>query len=128
MDDGDLIELAREVVTLPGFRWDMPWCSVADEHGRVFRRNCSPDDPGFGWSQVAGPRLRCRWSSSSVVIDLRDAGSRGALHELVEEACGGPVSVSASGPTVTAWSRSWQGHGPTRAEALVALWREVPRG
>jgi hypothetical protein len=134
IEDMSPVELAVYMVTLPGFDWAMPWCSMPDDHGRVFRRNCSLDNPGVGWSQVSGPILRDPWDSSKVVIDLHDSGSFGALYVLVERAAGGPVGVI---PLLVGHGIWWDARtphkimhakGPTRVHALVALLRRCCEG
>ena len=96
--------LARRAVACDGWNWSLPWCSLPDKHGRVWRRNWSPGDPGFGWSQVSGRILRERRSADDCLPDFRDPGSAGCLLALVREAWGGTVWVA---PVLIAGERRW---------------------
>jgi len=73
------LALSRALVSLPGFTWTAAWCLAPDDKGRVYRRNWCPDDPGFGFTQVFGRRLRQRRDTSQAVIDLRDPSNGGIL-------------------------------------------------
>jgi len=75
-------EWGRLAVSLSGFTWTMPWASLPDEHGRVWRRNWCPRDSGFGWTQVCGltdkgPR------PTFEAIDPDDPGAEGCLFRLL---------------------------------------------
>lgn len=115
----DEIKKVRAAMGLPGWRWDMPWCSLPDEHGRVWRRNCSTEDSGSGWTQVAGRRIRSRYNPSALVIDPRDHGSAGCLVALC-----GDVSADLSGgyggPAVFNDGKEC-GRGPSLGWACIEL-------
>ena len=127
MTDEEAMVLGQQLMGCGGFRWALPWVSVPDKAGRVFRRNCSPGDTGSGWAQVCGPQIRTpRWRDQTVP-DLRCSGSLGALLALNREAWGDGLYVRQYEDGL--WS-VWFGDdadGPdgaqgcaTEAEALVA--------
>ena len=129
-----LTDLAREVVTLPGWRWMAGMVAVSPSGAR-FRLVEEPG--GLWWRRISQPVRDPGTDAGPDLPDLSDPATVGCIHDLVEEACGGPVSVVHDPDDVRPEWR-WEAvseahargfaHGPIRAEALVALWREVTRG
>ena len=120
-------DLARRAVGCSWWNWSLPWCSLPDKHGRVWRRNWSPGDPGFGWSQVSGRILREPRHADGCLPDFRDPGSAGCLLALVREAWGAPLLSCRHSVTLGAWVVEDPGgvfvrvvaSAPTEIEALV---------
>lgn len=80
--DAPAEEWGRLAVSIPGFTWTMPWASLPDDMGRVWRRNWCPSDSGFGWTQVCGPRTRGRRPTFDA-IDPDDPATAGCLLALL---------------------------------------------
>ena len=80
--DAPAEEWGRLAVSIPGFTWTMPWASLPDDMGRVWRRNWCPSDSGFGWTQVCGPRTRGRRPTFDA-IDPDDPATEGCLARLL---------------------------------------------
>lgn len=85
--DADGEEWGRLAVAIPGFAWTMPWASLPDEHGRVWRRNWCPRDSGFGWTQVCGPLRRDRRPTFEA-IDPDDPAAAGCFLRLHSDSPG----------------------------------------
>ena len=75
----ELEVLGRRAMATKHWTWSYPWCSLPDKHGRVYRRNWSPGDSGFGWTQVDGPIIDLRRETSEIIPDFRDPGSASSL-------------------------------------------------
>lgn len=86
IDEAKARELGLRAMACKGWTWTMPWCSLPDKHGRVWRRNWCPQDSGFGWTQLRGRRLREPRDSENCCPDFRDPASLGCLLALVLEA------------------------------------------
>ena len=80
--DAPAEEWGRLAVSIPGFTWTMPWASLPDDMGRVWRRNWCPSDSGFGWTQVCGPRTRGRRPTFDA-INPDDPATAGCLLALL---------------------------------------------
>ena len=84
--DAPAEEWGRLAVAIPGFTWTMPWASLPDEYGRVWRRNWCPRDSGFGWTQVCGP-LRRDYRPTFEAVDPDDRGGTGCFLALLGHGC-----------------------------------------
>jgi len=113
-------EWGRLAVSIPGFTWTMPWASLPDEHGRVWRRNWCPRDSGFGWTQVCGltdkgPR------PTFEAIDPDDPATAGCLLALLSSL---GVDITMPGRGSLAW-RVIVCHGPVNYREGATLGRAV---
>lgn len=151
--DLTLEELARLVVTLPGWRWmrgmRLRACGDFEVDGacgtylglgaqagdlRIQWDDEKPRGAGHSWHAPQNFRPAPHIGTYALP-DLSDAATLGCIRALVTEAAGGPVSVvqlfnpdgSLQGVLVTTRDLR-KGTGPTEAHALIALWLEVTRG
>ena len=116
-------EWGKVAVGLPGWRWTMPWASLPDKHGRVWRRHWCRKDSGFGWTQVCGPLRRDRRPSFDA-IDPDDPATAGCLLALL----GRPVEIKMyNSITVKRYPRvgcllseGVAGYAPTLGRACIA--------
>lgn len=111
------LQLARELVAHPEWTWTAPWCLAPDDLGRVYRRNWSPGDPGFGFTQVAGRAYRGGRDTSQALPDIRDDANGGVLLGMlggcsVHHGRGGSWEVNGK-------------RGDTLAEAAARAWLGV---